>query len=119
MRRHIDYGNIIYDQPSNETFCEKLESVQYKAALAITCAIQGTSREKNFMQLGLESLKSRRWFRRLRCMFKIIKNQAPEYLNNLILKRKQNFNFQNLNFLSSTSYEWVIKLSGFEKCAYS
>ena len=25
----------------NESFCEKLESVQYKAALAITGAIQG------------------------------------------------------------------------------
>ena len=32
----IDYGDIIYDQPQNEYFCEKLESVQYKAALAIT-----------------------------------------------------------------------------------
>ena len=24
---HFGYGNIIYDQPSNESFCEKLESV--------------------------------------------------------------------------------------------
>ena len=40
----FDYGNILYDQPQNESFCEKLESVQYKAALAITGAIQGTFR---------------------------------------------------------------------------
>ena len=46
FRPHIDYGNIIYDQHSNESFCEKLESVLYKAALATTSAIQGTSREK-------------------------------------------------------------------------
>ena len=77
--------------PSNESFSEKLESVQYKAALAITDAVQGTSKEQNFMCLGLESLKSRRWFRSLCCMFKIMKNQAPEYLNNLIPKRKQHF----------------------------
>ena len=40
----FDYGNILYDQPQNESFCEKLESVQYKAALAITGAIHGTFR---------------------------------------------------------------------------
>ena len=57
MRPHIDYGDITYDQPSNESFSEKLESVQYKAALAIAGAIQSTSREKKIMELGLESLE--------------------------------------------------------------
>ena len=65
LRPLIDYGDIIYDQTQNESFCEKLESVQYKAALAITGAIQGSSREKLYHELGLESLKSRRWYRRL------------------------------------------------------
>ena len=46
LRPHIDYGNIIYGQHSNESFCEKLKLVLYKAALATTGAIQGTSREK-------------------------------------------------------------------------
>ena len=55
LRPLIDYGDIIY---------EKLKSVQYKAALAITGAIQGSSREKLYQELGLESLKSRRWYRR-------------------------------------------------------
>ena len=59
LRPLIDYGDIIYDQPQNESFCEKLESVQYKAALAITGAMQGTSRDKIYQELGLESLKSR------------------------------------------------------------
>ena len=49
LRPRIDYGDIICDQSSSESFCEKLESVQYKAALAITVAIQGTSREKNLL----------------------------------------------------------------------
>ena len=31
------------DQPQTESFCERLESVQYKAALAITGAILGSS----------------------------------------------------------------------------
>ena len=35
----VDYEDIMYDQPQNESFCEKLESVQYKGALEITRAI--------------------------------------------------------------------------------
>ena len=30
LRPLIDFGDIIYDQPLNESFCEKLESIQYK-----------------------------------------------------------------------------------------
>ena len=56
----IDCGDIIYDQPQNDSFSQKLESIQYKAALAITGAIQGTSCDKIFQGLRLESLKLRR-----------------------------------------------------------
>ena len=56
----IEYGDIIYEQPQNESFCKKIEPVQYKAALAITGAIQGSSRDKIYQGLGLEPLKSRR-----------------------------------------------------------
>ena len=94
-RSLIDYGDIIYDQPHNSFFCEKLEPVQYKAALVITGVIQSTSHEKIFQELGLESLKSRRWFKRLCCMFKIMKNEASNYLISLIPKRKQTFNTRN------------------------
>ena len=51
LRPLLDYGDIIYDQPYNESVCEKLESVQYKVALGITGAIQGTSREKIYQEL--------------------------------------------------------------------
>ena len=44
VRPHLDYGDIMYDQPQNESFCNKLERVQYNAALAITKAIRGTSK---------------------------------------------------------------------------
>ena len=64
------------------SFFEKLESVQYKAALAITGAIQSTSRNKTYEELGIESLKGRRWYRRLSCMFKIMKEETPNYLIN-------------------------------------
>ena len=86
LRPLIDYGDIIYDKPQNEHFCEKIESVQYKATLAITGAIQGTSRDKIYQELGLESLKSRRWYKRLVSMFKIMNEKAPNFLINLIPK---------------------------------
>ena len=89
LRPLIDYGDIIYDQPNNDSFCEKLESIQYKPALAITGAIQGTSCDKIYAELGLESQKARRWYKRLSCMFKIMNEQAPSYLINLIPKNNQ------------------------------
>ena len=46
LRVLLDYGDIFYVQPHNEFAYEKFESVQYKVALAITGATQGTSREK-------------------------------------------------------------------------
>ena len=46
IRPHLDYGDVIYDQPHNDTFCRMIESVQYNAALAITGAIKGSSRER-------------------------------------------------------------------------
>ena len=84
VRPHLDYGDIIYDQPNNESFCNKIERVQYNAALAITGAIRGTSQTKLHHKLSLESLKFRRWMRRL-CMFCKIKTlKLPESLYNLI-----------------------------------
>ena len=56
MRTHPDYGDIIYDQANKESFHQKLESIKYNAALAITGAIRGTSRKKLYQELGLESL---------------------------------------------------------------
>ena len=76
LRPLIVYRDIIYDQPQNESFSEKIESVQYEAILAITGAIQATSRDKIYQELGLESLKSRRWYKRLVCTFKIM-NKKP------------------------------------------
>ena len=54
VRPHLDYGYIIYDQPNNESFNPKVENVQYKAALAITGAIKGTSQSKLYNKLNLD-----------------------------------------------------------------
>ena len=80
VRPHLDYGDVIYDQPNNQSFANKIESVQYDAALAITGGIRGTSRTKLYKELGLESLKDRRWMHRLCCFYKIWTTHSPVYL---------------------------------------
>ena len=44
VRPHLDYGDTLYDQAFNLSFQQKLESIQYRACLAITGAMRGTSR---------------------------------------------------------------------------
>ena len=80
MDSHLDYGDIIYDKPNNQNFINKLESIQYYAALAITGAIRGSSKERIYQELGLESLSDRRWYRRMCTLWKIINGLSPEYL---------------------------------------
>ena len=60
IRLHVDYGDIIYDQAYNLSFHQKLESIQYNAALALTLAIKGSPRENLYQELGLETLQLRR-----------------------------------------------------------
>ena len=84
VRLRLDYGDVLYDQPNNESLHQKIESVQYNASLAITGAIKGTSQMKLYNELGLESPKFRYWFRKLCLFFKIIKHGSLEYLFKLI-----------------------------------
>ena len=65
IRPHLDYGDIFYDKPNNENFHNKIEKVQYRACLEIYSAIEGTSKGKNYDELGLHSLTNRRWRRKL------------------------------------------------------
>ena len=53
--------------------------MQYKSALAIADAIRGTSREKLYQELSLESLRKKRWYRKICYFFKIFQGQFPEY----------------------------------------
>ena len=39
MRPHLDYGDILFDQTCNDSLQQRLESIQYNAALAITGTI--------------------------------------------------------------------------------
>ena len=54
---HLDYGDVFFDQAFNNSFKEKLESIQYNACLALTGAMRSTPIEKIYQYLGLESLR--------------------------------------------------------------
>ena len=49
----LQNGDIIYDQHYNNSFHQKLESIQYNAALALTGTIRGSSKEEICQELGL------------------------------------------------------------------
>ena len=83
-RSHLDYGDVIYVQPNNSSFSDKIESLQYNAVLAITDAIGGSSKEKLYQELGLGSLGNRRWLRRMSYLYNIISTKSPPYLYDLI-----------------------------------
>ena len=51
IRPHLDYGDAVYDQLSNDAFFNKIETIQCNRALAITRAIKGTSRKKNISRI--------------------------------------------------------------------
>ena len=86
IRPNLDYGDFIYDQTNNASFCSKIESIQYNPALAITGAIRGTSQTKIYNKLGLESLRSRRWFSHL-CTLYIIKTSNNDTKSNKSLSK--------------------------------
>ena len=116
VRPHLDYGDVIYDQPNNESFCQQIESVQYNASLAITGAIKGTSRLKLYNEIGLEALKFRRWFRKLCTFYKIKSIGLPSYLYDLIPKSSHMYSVEDVamlysridifKFFPSTISEW-------------
>ena len=98
-----------------------MESIQHNARLAVTGVIRGTSREKIYQELGLESLQLRLWYRKLCLFYKVFKNEHPKYLFNLIPVRstpyatrivgnipliKTKYNFFKNSFFPSAFIEW-------------
>ena len=121
IRSHLDYGDMIYDQTFNLSFQQKMETIQYNRALAITVAIRDSSRKKLYQELGLETLQQRRWYRKLCCFYKILKSQSPKYLYSIIPIHNMSYRTRQCNkipainvkhdffkntFFPSTIMEW-------------
>ena len=69
------------------SFVRKLESIQYNACLAISGCFRGTSQEKLYSELGLESLADQRFSRRMIFFYKIMNNLSPSYLRSYLPAR--------------------------------
>ena len=119
-RFYLDYGDVIYDQPNHDSFSDKIEPLQYKAYLTIAGAIQGTSRECLYNEVGLGSVSSRRWCRKLCAIYKLLSAQCPRYLFDIIpssesfygTRKKQRFFFNcrtdsfKYSFFPNSLSEW-------------
>ena len=97
IRLYLDYCDIIYDQPNNQSFCTKIELMQYNSVLAITGAMKRTSVTQLYNEMGLESLRFKGWFRRLLTFFKIKSSIKPQYLFNLIPTGQLSYSTQSLD----------------------
>ena len=86
----------MYGKPNNETIINKIEKAQYNAALAITGTIRGTPRKKPYAELGIESLKFRRWFWKMARFYKIQSTGLPKYLLQLIPTNNHSYTLRKL-----------------------
>ena len=110
IRSHFEYVDVAYEL--------KLQVVVSGKTWVDS---RGSSSEKLYQKLGLESLQNRRWFRKLCQFHKILKSKSPRYLFNsiptklrvhntrycdniLLLKIKYNY-FRN-SFFPSSIVEW-------------
>ena len=126
IRSQLDYVDVLYDQAYNSYFHEKPESIQCNACFAIREAIRRTSSKKLDQYIRLESLKSKRWRRKLCHFYKILTEKSPSYLfsffpnlnrvhetrhsNNILVKpdiaiHVKHDDFKN-SFFSSSISEW-------------
>ena len=96
IRQDFDYGYVVYGQPSNDVFSDKLETVQYNATLAITGAIKGISRETFYQEIWLEYLQQRRWMRRLCLFYKVVSTKLPAYIYDTIPPVRQSQRHRNI-----------------------
>ena len=99
----MDYGDILYHQPLNESINSKLESTQYNTTLSITGAIKETSRSKLYKELGLESLKSQRTLRHLCAFHKMVSICLPTYLFKLI--PQSTYAYQTRTSINISTYQ--------------
>ena len=96
VKPHVDFDDIIYDQPNNETSTQKIERIQYNDTLAIIGTIKEKSQSKLYSELDFESLKLSRWFRKLCTFLKLKTSSLPQCLFDLIPQKNHFYNIRYL-----------------------
>ena len=89
---HVDYGDVIYDRAFNGSFSD--------AMIPSNIMLQKQLQGKLFPELGLEILKSTRWFRKLYLFHKIFHSKLPNNSKIIFFNVKTSF-LKKFLFLSS------------------
>ena len=99
IRPILEYGDVIWGNCSqHET--ELLENIQIEAARIITGLRRNSSRQKLYIELGLETLENRRNKHKLILFYKILNGMTPAYLYELVqpyLPRQTPYTLRNEN----------------------
>ena len=83
VRPLLEYADIIWDNCYNFEK-ESIEKVQYEAGRIVTGATKSCSRAKILQETGWDTLEKRRYKHRMTTFYKMVKNIAPQYLQNLV-----------------------------------
>ena len=105
---------------------------QFSAALAVTGAWRGTSRQRLYEELGLETFYHRGWYRILCHFFSLNRSKLPEYIFIEILQERQlPYNLKNPSayeqpraktvrysstYLHNTLFEWNLLEKEIQHC---
>ena len=107
LRPHLDYNVVTYFQSYNNTFHQKMESIQYNVALATEGNIRGSSGEKLYQELGLKSFKQQRWYKKLCYIFKLSKNKSSKNLFNDIPNIRSTYRTRNIDIFPQFSVRHI------------
>ena len=94
MQPHFDYCCSVWDN-LGETLSNKMQKLQNRAARVITRSPYDASANPLLDSLHLDNLSLRRKKIKAKIMFKILKGDAPAYLQNLFSARGTGYDLRN------------------------
>ena len=104
IRPMLEYGNILWDNCTKQQ-SDLLESIQLDAARIITGLRKGTSHQVLLNEAGLAPLAARRQNAKLIQFYKILNNESPTYIDEIIRKintHNTEYNLRNTNLKHPT-----------------
>lgn len=111
MQRGIAGAKFRELQEALTKLLEKLKSVQYSAALAITGACKGTSRQKIYDEFCWESLKLRRWNCRFVLFYEILNNLTRDYTRSPVSQlQESDYSFHRSCYRANTRENGEIQI---------
>ena len=114
IRPLFEYASEVWDGCS-QTDANRLEQAQFNAARIVTGLPVFASTNSLYQETGWEPLSQRRTNKKLSLMYKIINNEAPGYLSNLLPNRVGEQTHHNLrnnqNFVQFIFFFWSFEIS--------